>query len=65
MSMTEDTAIEKARETWPEAEGFERVPGGWTFRVGGGYAWITLAGRVATDPEGIRSHARRRMAEAR
>ncbi|MGW5336233.1 hypothetical protein [Streptomyces bauhiniae] len=59
--MTEETAIETARQTWPEAEGFEPVRGGWTFRVGGGYAWITAAGRVASDPEGLRSHAQRRM----
>ncbi|MGW2456798.1 hypothetical protein ACWCTA_36545 [Streptomyces sp. NPDC001704] len=59
--MTEETAIESARQVWPEAEGFELAPGGWTFRVGGGYAWITDAGRVASDPEGLRSHARQRI----
>ncbi|MFZ3562792.1 hypothetical protein [Streptomyces sp. BH055] len=57
--MDEAAAIERAREVWPEAEGFEPVPGGWTFRVGGGYAWITNAGRVAPDPEGTRSDALR------
>ncbi|MET7844383.1 hypothetical protein ABZT45_38565 [Streptomyces sp. NPDC005356] len=59
--MTEDSAIESARGAWPEAEGFEPVRGGWTFRVGGGYAWITDSGRVAADPEGLRSHARQRI----
>ncbi|WP_331731269.1 hypothetical protein [Kitasatospora sp. NBC_01300] len=60
--MDEESAIASARQVWPEAEGFERAPGGWTFRVGGGYAWITDAGQVATDPEGLRSHAGRRIA---
>ncbi len=59
--MTEEAAVESARGVWPEAEGFESAPGGWTFRVGGGYAWITDAGRVAVDPEGLRSHARNRI----
>ncbi|MFE4723115.1 hypothetical protein ACFRLW_43450 [Streptomyces sp. NPDC056728] len=59
--MKEEAAIERAREVWPEAEGFEPVHGGWTFRVGGGYAWITDAGRVAADLEGLRSHARQRI----
>jgi len=61
MMMTEAEATERAREQWPEAEGFERAPLGWTFRVGGGYAWITFAGTLATDPEGLRSHARRHV----
>ncbi|MFB8000609.1 hypothetical protein ACFC4G_48815 [Streptomyces sp. NPDC056002] len=59
--MKEETAIESAREVWPEAEGFGRAADGWTFRCGGGYAWITDTGRVATDPEGLRSHARQRI----
>lgn len=59
--MKEEAAIESAREVWPEAEGFESSPGGWTFRVGGGYAWLTDSGRVASDPEQFRSHARRRI----
>ncbi|MFI6449666.1 hypothetical protein [Kitasatospora sp. NPDC050543] len=60
--MEEEVAIESARQVWPEAEGFKPAPGGWTFRVGGGYAWITDSGQVATDPEGLRSHAARRIA---
>lgn len=60
--MNEDAAISAAREVWPEAEGFEPAPGGWTFRVGGGYAWVTNSGRVSHDPEGLRSHARRFLA---
>ncbi|GAA1265827.1 MULTISPECIES: hypothetical protein [Streptomyces] len=62
--MTEETAIESARKVWPEAEGFEPAAGGWTFRVGGGYAWITDSGRVAADPEGLRSHARQRITDS-
>lgn len=50
-----------ARDVWPEAEGFEAAPGGWTFRVGSGYAWITNSGRVADNPEGLRIHAQRRI----
>ncbi|MFJ8677313.1 hypothetical protein [Streptomyces sp. NPDC093589] len=60
--MKEEAAAASAREVWPEAEGFELAPGGWTFRVGGGYAWITNSGHVAVDPEGLRSHARQRIA---
>lgn len=59
----EAEVIKRAREVWPEAEGFERIPGGWIFRVGAGYASITESGRVATDPQGTRSHARRWMGE--
>lgn len=59
--ISEEAAMEQARGLWPEAEGFERVPGGWTFRVGGGYASVTDAGRVATDPQGTRGHAKRFM----
>lgn len=55
--MNEDTATESARKVWPEAEGFVRVPGGWTFRVGAGYAWITDAGHVSENPQGTRRHA--------
>jgi hypothetical protein len=54
-------AIEMAREIWPELEGFAPSPGGWTFRVGAGYAWMTYSGHVSADPEGTRSHARRRL----
>lgn len=60
--MREDAAIVRAQEVWPEAEGFESAPGGWTFRVGGGYAWVTNSGIVSSDPEGLRSHARQRLA---
>lgn len=63
--MSEETAIEAARAVWPEAEGFERVPGGWTFRVGAGYASVSDSGLVATDPQGTRGHARRFMAPGR
>ncbi len=59
--MQEESATTSAREVWPEAEGFERVPGGWTFRVGAGYASITDDGRVATSPQGLRSHAQKFM----
>lgn len=59
--LSEESAIAKAREVWPEAEGFERAPEGWTFRVGAGYAWILDSGRVAQYPEGMRSLARRWM----
>ncbi|WP_327668127.1 MULTISPECIES: hypothetical protein [unclassified Streptomyces] len=55
--MHEVEAVERAQEVWPEAEAFEMVSGGWTFRVGGGYAWNTDAGRVASAPEGTRSDA--------
>lgn len=54
-----------AAEVWPEAEGFERAPGGWTFRVGAGYASVTNSGEVATDPQGTRAHAIRFMPAAR
>lgn len=50
-----------AREVWPEAEGFERVPGGWTFRVGAGYASVADSGHVTRDPQGTRSDAKRFM----
>ncbi|MFF1594085.1 hypothetical protein ACFVY0_39235 [Streptomyces sp. NPDC058286] len=60
--MTEEAAITGARDVWPEAEGCEPAPDGWTFRVGGGYAWIADTGRVAADPEGLRSHAQQRIA---
>ncbi|WP_327575394.1 hypothetical protein [Streptomyces sp. NBC_00145] len=60
--MTEEAAITGARNAWPEAEGFEPAPSGWTFRVGGGYAWITDTRRVAADPESLRSHAQQRIA---
>ncbi|MFE0389526.1 hypothetical protein ACFW1F_36510 [Streptomyces bungoensis] len=56
-----DELTEKAREVWPEAEGFQQAPGGWTFRVGAGYASITRTGQVATDPQGTRSDAQRFM----
>lgn len=59
--MKEEAAIESARGVWPEAEGFEPAPGGWTFRVGAGYAWMTDSGHVSADPEGLRSHARQRL----
>lgn len=55
-TLTEAEAIEKAREVWPEAEGFELTFGGWTFRVGAGYASVTTLGTVATDPQGTRAH---------
>ncbi|MYS19178.1 hypothetical protein GA0115240_105831 [Streptomyces sp. DvalAA-14] len=59
--MNEQTAIEAARKVWPEAEGFERAPDGWTFRCGAGYAAVADTGQVATDPQGTRSDARRFM----
>ena len=59
--MAEGGGARRPREVWPEAEGFESAPGGWTFRVGGGYAWIMNAGRMATYPEGLRSDARRKL----
>ncbi|MET8103005.1 hypothetical protein ABZV29_42420 [Streptomyces sp. NPDC005236] len=59
--LAEAEATEQAREVWPEAEGFERVPGGWTFRVGAGYASVTDSGRVATYPQGTRGHTQRFM----
>lgn len=62
-TLTEAEAIEKAREVWPEAEGFELTFGGWTFRVGAGYASVTTLGTVATDPQGTRRHALRFMQE--
>lgn len=62
--MNETEAIETAREEWPEAEGFERAAGGWTFRVGAGYAWMTSGGYVSLNPEGLRAHARARLATA-
>lgn len=62
MEMTE-AMMDQARGLWPEAEGFERCAGGWTFRVGGGYAYITDAGWVASEPEGTRRHAARRMTQ--
>jgi hypothetical protein len=57
-------AIERAREVWPEAEGFARAPGGWTFRIGAGYGWMTDTGHVSADPEGSRSHARSALGAA-
>lgn len=62
-TLTEAEAIEKAREVWPEAEGFELTFGGWTFRVGAGYASVTTLGTVARDPQGTRAHALRFMTE--
>jgi hypothetical protein len=59
--LTEEAAMQEAREVWPEAEGFERVPGGWTFRVGAGYSSITDSGVAATDPQGTRKDAQRWM----
>lgn len=60
-ALTEEAAVESARAVWSEAEGFEPAPGGLTFRVGGGHAWITNSGRVAADPEGLRSRARQHI----
>lgn len=57
----EDTPMEAARKVWPEAEGFERVPGGWTFRCGGGYAWVADSGQVAGESQGSRRDAQRWM----
>lgn len=59
--ITEEAAMQEAREVWPEAEGFERVPGGWTFRVGAGYSSITDEGVAATYPQGTRREAQRFM----
>jgi hypothetical protein len=59
--MTDSQATECARKIWPEAEGFERIPGGWTFRVGAGYSAITDSGRVGIDPQGARRDAQRFM----
>jgi len=59
--MTEAEVTDAARQVWPEAEGFEAIPGGWTFRVGAGYASVTNTGQVATDPQGTRRHAERFM----
>lgn len=59
-----DTVIDRAREVWPEAEGFERAPGGWTFRIGAGWTWLTDGGHVSPDPEGSRGHARRRLMDS-
>lgn len=49
--------VQAARQVWPEAEAFERIMGGWTFRCGGGYASVTSAGRVAEHPQGSRIRA--------
>lgn len=62
--ITEQTAMTKAREVWPEAEGFERARGGWTFRVGAGYASVADSGRVAEHPQGTRGYAVRFMPTA-
>ncbi|WP_129286706.1 hypothetical protein [Streptomyces sp. GZWMJZ-114] len=59
--ITEEEAVRAAREDWPEAEGFEKVQGGWTFRIGGGYCSVTDAGTVAPYPQGTRSDAHRWM----
>jgi hypothetical protein len=50
-------AERRAREVWPEAEGFLPNTRGWTFRVGAGYASVTTAGVVARDPQGTRYDA--------
>lgn len=63
--MQESAAIEQARQVWPEAEGFEREPGGFTFRVGAGYSWMTDTGHVSGEPEGVRGYAGRRLANYR
>lgn len=55
--MTEAEMMERAREVWPEAEGFLPNTRGWTFRVGAGYASITNGGVVARDPQGTRYDA--------
>ncbi|MER8237486.1 hypothetical protein [Streptomyces sp. NPDC094049] len=55
--MTEDQAAGLTREVWPEAEGFEQTVGGWTYRMGGGYAGVRDTGEVAEDPQGLRAHA--------
>lgn len=59
--MTEEAAMQEAREVWPEAEGFQKVPGGWTFRVGAGYSAITDDGVALTYPQGTRADAERFM----
>lgn len=59
--MTEQEATALARGMWPEAEGFQRAAGGWTFRIGGGYASVSSRGRVATQPQGTRRQAERFM----
>lgn len=60
--LREAEAMERAQHIWAEAEGFLPVlSGGWTFRVGGGYASITETGRVAMEPQGTRSDAERFM----
>lgn len=58
---TEATAYAAARLLWPEAEAFEPARGGWTFRVGAGYASVTHDGWVSEHPQGTRKDAERFM----
>ena len=55
--VTEDEAETRARQVWPEAEGFLPSTRGWTFRVEHGFAYVTKAGVVARDPQGTRFDA--------
>lgn len=57
VSLTEEQAMLRVREVWPEAEGFLPHTRGWTYRVGGGYAYVTKGGEVARDPQGTRNAA--------
>lgn len=56
-NISQEQAEERAREVWPEAEGFLPSTRGWTFRVGAGYAYVTKAGVVAEYPQGTRFDA--------
>ncbi|WP_158806473.1 MULTISPECIES: hypothetical protein [Streptomyces] len=53
----EQLAHRKAREVWPEADGFLPHTRGWTFEVEHGYAYVTTAGVVAREPQGTRFDA--------
>ena len=56
-AMNQEAAEAAAREVWPEAEGFLPHTRGWTFRCGGGYAYVTAGGAVAREPQGTRNAA--------
>jgi hypothetical protein len=50
-------AVTLVKEIWPEAEGFESNGAGWTYRVGGGYGYVTGMGYVCREPQGTRQDA--------